>query len=118
MIGTWKQNFDKSQVDAGIRAGFPVPRDQTEVYRLLADGRMELVITQMSEGKASTLTFHWPLQGGATEGDMAPGFSSISSVVAPGDFYVTYLLNGQASRARGQSALCWRKAQGPITGIQ
>jgi hypothetical protein len=98
-IGTWKLDLSRTPVDALVRAGLPIPNAQTQEYRQRPDGRMEMIVSRVVDGKLVRLTFRWPTAGGLIEEDAAAGHSSIATVIAPDDIYVTSLVNGKQTAA-------------------
>jgi len=96
-VGTWKLNIARSKIDPATLRAYPVPDNQTEVYRAVAGERMEMVWTRPGDtGAISTSTFRWPLQGGKVEDEFTtPAFFSVTTVIGPGDFYVTYIQDGK-----------------------
>lgn len=96
IIGTWKMNPAKSK--------FPSPqltqKEQTEVYREIGNGRIELTYRSINNDGALTLeVFIFPAQGGTAEvvkGANA-GRSYIETKINSNEWYATCLENGNHS---------------------
>jgi hypothetical protein len=93
IVGTWK-------LDVGSSKFFlPPPMEQTEVYRELASGEIEMVLTRVqSDGKSASTTLRWPSGGGAVkdpDGNLPKGETLVETSLGPGEWYVTYLMNGE-----------------------
>ena len=94
IIGTWKMNPAKSK--------FPSPqlaqKEQTEVYREIGNGRIELTYRNINNDGALTLeVFIFPAQGGTAEvvkGANA-GRSYIETKINSNEWYATCLENGK-----------------------
>ncbi len=94
IIGTWKLNVAKSK--------FPSPqlifKEQTEVYREIGNGQIELTYTSIDKNGALTLeVFVFPAQGGAADvlkGEIA-GRSYIETRINPNEWYATCLEKGK-----------------------
>ena len=95
IVGTWKLNVAKSQMPLADTA----LKDQTEIYRELAGGEVELTFTRtLANGSSEASKFTWPAQGGAAkilEGNYPEGSSFVEIAIKPGEWYVAYMLNGQ-----------------------
>jgi hypothetical protein len=93
IVGTWK-------LDVGSSKFFlPPPKEQTEMYRELASGEVEMVLTRLqSDGKSTSTTLRWPSGGGAVtdpDGHLPQGETLVETSLAPGEWYVTYLMKGK-----------------------
>jgi hypothetical protein len=94
IIGTWKLNIAKSK--------FPSTqltlKEQTEVYRGIGNGQIELTYTSVNKDGASTLeVFIFPAQGGTADvvkGAVA-GRSYVETKIGPNEWYATCLENGK-----------------------
>ena len=90
IIGTWKMNVEKSKL-ASTRQGSS--GESTEVYREIEDGQIELkrspsgtVVTWPKQGGIAVST--WESSSQSTEGNWL-----VQTLVAPGEWYVTYIEN-------------------------
>ena len=93
LIGTWKLNVSKSKYPPNQ----PAPKEQTETYRELADGQIELTYQSIEkDGSSSLLIENFPLQGGVPKvlKDDSP-FSFIQTRIAQDEWLVTYLIDGK-----------------------
>ena len=94
IIGTWKMNPAKSK--------FPSPqltqKEQTEVYREIGNGRIELTYRSISNDGALNLeVFIFPAQGGTADvvkGAVA-GRTYIETKFSTNEWYATCLENGK-----------------------
>jgi hypothetical protein len=96
IIGSWRLNVARSTFP---RKDVPSPKEQTENYRE-DSGRIHLTIARtMSDGSSDPRRLSWPAVGGVTsvhEGrPLAEGQSTVEALLAPGDWYVIYMRNGQ-----------------------
>lgn len=95
IIGTWKLDVSKSKLVPSLSP----PRAQTEVYRELASGQMELELTQVNnEGVSTSVILSWPAGGGLVQdprGGLPHGITAIETLLKPGEWYVTFLMNGK-----------------------
>jgi hypothetical protein len=93
IIGTWKLNVAKSK----FAPGQSIPKEQTDVCRELNANLIECASTGINaDGSAIALTVSWPRQGGIVKiqpptPDM---FSYVETLVKPGEWYVTFMMNG------------------------
>jgi hypothetical protein len=75
------------------------PKEQTEIYRESSPGQLELTLSRVSgDGGSTTGAFVWPSTGGAVQyrqGTQPQGESLVETLVAPGDWYVTYMQEGR-----------------------
>jgi hypothetical protein len=95
IIGTWKLNLSKSQLPQ-----LPgLPKEQTETYREASPGRIELALSRLSgDGVPANVTLVWPSTGGVVEyqqGSGPKGELLIETLVAPGEWLVTYMQDGR-----------------------
>jgi hypothetical protein len=95
IVGTWKLNVAKSKFPSAETA----VKDQTEIYREIPGGEIELTYTRTSaNGSSEAAKFTWPAQGGAArilQGSYPEGSSFVEIAVGNGEWYVTYMLNGR-----------------------
>jgi hypothetical protein len=104
IIGTWKLNIEKSKFSSARHAmlDLTAPKEQTEVYRELDSGRIELTWKNTaSNGSTATLVFIYPLQGGAVK--VEPSDTPITWVqirVAEREWYATYIYEGKQLMTR------------------
>jgi len=103
IIGTWKLNIEKTLERNSGKSQIPELavnpiKEQTEVYRDLDSERIEITLTRTStDGTSSVSKLVWPAQGGAVtflQGDPR-GRSLVETLIAPGEWYVTYLREGK-----------------------
>ncbi len=97
IIGTWRLKPTEARVSAG--APLVAPTQQTEVYRLVDPDRIELTLTRtVGDAAASTIVVSWPAGGGVLQWVTAPTRENqvlIETLVAPGEWYVTYWSDGK-----------------------
>ena len=90
IIGTWKLNIEKSKLQT-------IPKEQTETYRELADGRIELTYQNIEKDGSSTMVVGtYPIQGGlfkALKSDFP--YSFVQTRIAQDEWLVTYLIDGK-----------------------
>jgi hypothetical protein len=100
IIGTWKLNVSKSRtlrdlpIDVGQNA-----KEATEVYQEV-DDQIELTLTGTSiSGEPISGKVRWPRDGGIAgsvqEVTSYEGILIVETLIAPGDWYVTYLKDGK-----------------------
>jgi len=94
ITGTWKLD-----VRASTFVKFEAPKEQTESYKELASGEIEMILTRVAkDGAQSTVRLTWPASGGAVQdpaGALGKGKSAIETILGPGDWLVTFLENGK-----------------------
>ena len=77
----------------------PAPKEQTETYRELASGDIEFVLTRVQQdGSSTSETLTWPAAGGAVHdsgGVLPKGLTIVDTLLGPGDWLVTQLVNGK-----------------------
>ena len=75
------------------------PKAQTEVYRELASGQIELELTRVNnEGASTSVIFSWPAGGGVVQDPrdgLPKGMTAVETLLKPGEWYVTVLLDGK-----------------------
>ena len=93
IIGTWKLNIEKSKFPSTQAA----PKEQTETYRELDDGQIELTYQNIEKDGSSTLLVEtYPVQGGMAKvlkSDFP--FSFVQTRIAQDEWLVTYLIDGK-----------------------
>ena len=98
IIGTWKLNIAKSKYPLGKEP----PKEQTETYRELADGYIELTDTNIDkDGLYSQLVLTYPTQGGIAKvlkGDLP--LTIVQIRVSQNEWYVTFLRDGKQNGIR------------------
>ena len=93
IIGTWRLNVEKSE--RSTSAAVPV-KEQIEVYREIDNDLIELTLTRTrTDGSFSSSKLTWPVQGGAVKGNRREGQSLVETLIAPGEWYVTYMRDGK-----------------------
>ena len=94
ITGTWKLDVRASRF-----VEFEAPREQTESYKELDSGEIEMILTRVAkDGAQSTVRLTWPASGGVVQdpaGALGKGKSAIESKLGPGDWLVTFLENGK-----------------------
>jgi hypothetical protein len=94
ITGTWKLDVRASRF-----VEFEAPKEQTESYKELASGEIEMILTRVAnDGAQSTVRLTWPASGGAVQdhaGALGKGKSAIETMLGPGDWLVTFLENGK-----------------------
>ena len=94
ITGTWKLDVRASRF-----VKFEAPKEQTESYKELASGEIEMILTRVAkDGAQSTVRLTWPASGGAVQdpaGALGKGKSAIETMLRPGDWLVTFLENGK-----------------------
>jgi hypothetical protein len=104
IIGTWNLNIAKSKFSSAKHPmlDLTAPKEQTEVYRALDSGQVELTWKNTaSDGSTATLVFTYPLQGGAVK--VEPSDTPITWVqvrIAEREWYATYLYEGKQLMTR------------------
>jgi hypothetical protein len=99
IIGTWKLNIAKSKFSSAKHSMLKMtaPKEQTEVYKELDSGMVELTWKNTAaDGSSATLVFTYPLQGGAVK--VEPSNTPITWVqlrVSERVWYATYLYEGK-----------------------
>jgi hypothetical protein len=100
IIGTWKLNIAKSTFASNAP---PPPKEQTEAYRLINNGEIELTYKSIEkDGSSVLLVITWPAQGGAAKvikGDIPKNISWIETLIA-GEWYATQMQDGKQSYTR------------------
>ena len=94
-VGTWKLNIAKSKFALDQKV---TPKEGTVVVRELASGELELTLTRtMTDGSQTSIKLTWPLTGGVLKSQAAEpeGRSAVTTMIAPGEWYTTYLQNGK-----------------------
>jgi|1185.fasta_scaffold168851_1 hypothetical protein len=94
IIGTWKLDLSKSKLDPSESS----LKAQTEVYEELAAARIRMELTRINKEGASTVSLSWPADGGLVqdpEGGLPQGMTVVEILLKPGEWYVTFLMNGK-----------------------
>jgi hypothetical protein len=95
IVGTWKLDVGKSKLVPSLSP----PRAQTEVYRELPSGQIELELTKINDhGASDSMTLAWPAGGGVVQdprGSLPKGVTAVETLLEPGDWYVTFLMDGK-----------------------
>jgi hypothetical protein len=95
IVGTWKLDVSKSKLVPSLSP----PKAQTEVYRELASGQIELELTTINnEGASTSVILSWPAGGGVVQdlrGGLPKGVTVVETLLEPGDWYVTFLMDGK-----------------------
>ena len=104
IVGTWKLNLKKSKISPNGPAiqKEQIPKEMTETYRELSNGRIELTVKDTAiDGSSEMSVFTYPIQGGIVEvknGDTSRSY--VQTRIAPGEWYVTVLEDGKQIRTR------------------
>jgi hypothetical protein len=100
IIGTWKLNTAKSTFASNAP---PPPKEQSEAYRYLSTGEIELTYKSIEkDGSSVLLVLTWPAQGGTVKiikGDLPKSISWIETLIA-GEWYATQLQDGKQAYTR------------------
>jgi hypothetical protein len=100
IIGSWKLNIAKSTFASNAP---PAPKEQTEAYRYLNTGEIELTYKSIEkDGTSQFLVLTWPAQGGTVKiikGDIPKSIAWIETLIA-GEWYVTQLQDGKQAYTR------------------
>jgi hypothetical protein len=95
-VGTWKLNIAKSKFAPGQKA---TPKEGTVVVRELPTQEFELTLARsMTDGSKTSQKMTWPKQGGTLQsqgGALPEGTSVVVTMIAPGEWYTTYLQKGK-----------------------
>jgi hypothetical protein len=108
IIGTWKLNVAQSKFSPVFLAMLKraAPKESTEVYKEIEGDQIEFTGTAIrTDGSSSSWKLVWPRQGGTVkvlEGGI-PGLSYVQTLIEPGHWYVTALMNGIQMGVRSKS---------------
>jgi hypothetical protein len=93
IIGSWKLDIAQSTFKPRDAA----PIEHIEVYRELSTGRIEFTLTRTRTADSPTIfKATWPAEGGIVDQvSPSPGFSTVETVIAPGDWWVTQMRDGK-----------------------
>jgi hypothetical protein len=95
IVGTWKLDVSKSKLVASLSP----PKAQTEVYRELASGQIELELTRVNnEGASTSVILSWPAGGGVVQDPrdgLPKGMTAVETLLKPGEWYGTFLMDGK-----------------------
>jgi len=107
IIGTWKLNLAKSKLTPIPAYNWAPPKEQTESYREIDGGRIERTSTTTGiDGSVnSSGKLIWPAQGGTVQIQQIPpgnppGISFVETLMAPGEWHVTTMLDGKQVMTR------------------
>ena len=93
ITGDWTLDFHSSKFV------LPPAQGTDRTYRELAPGEIEMVLTRVQQNGSSTSeTLTWPAAGGAVDdsgGVLPKGLTIVESLLGPGDWLVTELMNGK-----------------------
>jgi len=99
IIGNWKLNGAKSKFSPVLlkAKNETVPKEATEIYKLVGD-QIELTVENtMTGGGRISGRYTWPRNGGVAKAqeDVASftGVTIIETLIAPGEWYATFLKN-------------------------
>jgi hypothetical protein len=101
IIGTWKLNVVKSRFSSVLLKVLneTVPKEKTEIYQELDDRIVMTVSATLTGREPISAKCSWPRQGGiASILENVPsmeGVSIIETLIAPGEWYVTFLKDGK-----------------------
>ena len=95
IVGTWKLDVGRSKLVPSLSP----PRAQTEAYRELPSGEIQLELTRIDDrGTSVSMILTWPAGGGVVQdprGSLPKGVTAVETLLAPGDWYVTFLMDGK-----------------------
>jgi hypothetical protein len=99
IIGIWNLNVANSKFSTVLLKALneTVPKEATEIYRLVGD-QIELTVENtMTGGRRISGRYTWPRYGGVAKAqeDVASftGVTIIETLIAPGEWYATFLKN-------------------------
>ena len=101
IIGTWKLNVAKSKFSPVLLKilNETVPKEKTEIYQELDDQIVMTVSATLTGRVPISAKCSWPRQGGiASILENVPsmeGISIIETLIAPGEWYATFLKDGK-----------------------
>jgi len=95
IVGTWKLDVGKSKLVPSLSP----PRAQTEVYRELPSGEIQLELTKIDDhDKSVSIVLAWPAVGGLVQdprSSLGKGVTAVETLLNPGEWYVTFLMDGK-----------------------
>ena len=95
ITGTWKLNLEKSKFSPNFTS---IPKEQTETYRELSNGEIELTVkTTIKDGSSEITVFTYPVQGGlvkVAQGNTHQTFW-VETRIGLDEWYVTGILDGK-----------------------
>jgi hypothetical protein len=98
MLGSWKLDVVAS------RFAGPHSKSQSQLYRLLPNGRMEMVYSERSpDGANVSLDVSWPKDGGLVRDlghAFAPNQTFVETMLGPGDWLTTEMQDGRQTSSR------------------
>jgi hypothetical protein len=93
ITGAWKLDVRGSKFVERL------PREETQVYKELASGDIEMVLTRTQmNGASTTVKLTWPAQGGAVHdpaGALPKGETITEGLLGPGDWLAIFLTDGK-----------------------
>jgi len=79
------------------------PKEESETYKELASGDIEMVLTRtQKDGASTTIRLTWPAQGGAVHdptGALPKGETITEALLGPGDWLAVFLKDGKQQTA-------------------
>ena len=95
IIGPWKLNIEKSTFAPNSP---PPPKEETEVYREIEGGLIELTFKSIKmDGSTTLMLLTWPAQGGAVnivKADIPKNLSWVQTLI-DGEWIATLLVDGK-----------------------
>lgn len=95
IIGTWKLDVGKSKLAPSLSP----PKAQTETYRELPSGEIQLQLTKIDDrGTSVSMTVTWPAGGGVAQDQLSSfpkGVTAVETRLQAGDWFVTFLMEGK-----------------------
>jgi len=99
IIGSWRMNVSASKISPTLQDVFKIaaPKQRTEVYRQIPDGRIELKGTFTGiDGSSYSYSKTFPAEGGMGQYvNSDPNESDVNTRVSPREWYVTAMQNGK-----------------------
>ena len=101
IIGVWKLNIAKSKFSPVLLniLNETIPKEKTEIYEEAGDEIVLTATATMADGKLISGKYAWPRNGGVAKAqeDVASftGVTIIETVIAPGEWYATFLKDGK-----------------------
>jgi hypothetical protein len=94
IIGSWKLDISTSKFASNSAA----PKEQSEVYREISGGKIELTYTSIgADGASSNLLIIFPAQGGANSRSqgIAKGLLEVETRINAHEWHMTRMQNGK-----------------------
>ena len=99
IIGSWRMNVSASKISPTLQDVFKIaaPKQRTEVYRQIPNGRIELKGTFTGiDGSSYSYSKTFPAEGGMAQlANSEPSESDVNTRVSPREWYVTIMQNGK-----------------------